>query len=193
MPTRIFKHVPNAREKAIIGFFDSFKPWQVCEQHKVNSDAKLIPLLVIDDDQCILSLMKGYLEKSGFDVHTASSGMEAVSLYRNARVRPSAVLLDVKMAHLDGPQTFRHIRQFDQHVPICFMTGDPGEYQTKDLLAFGANHLLTKPLCLAKVSQIIRQLVNPSEYGEVTSQLTPWSPANLVTSPFTYANARSCR
>lgn len=193
MPTRIFKHVTNAREEAIIGFFDSFKPWQLYGQHKVNSDSKHIPVLVIDDDQGILSVMKIYLEKSGFDVHTASSGMEAISFYRNARVRPASVLLDVKMAHLDGPQTFRHIRQFDQRVPICFMTGDPGEYQTQDLLALGASHLLTKPLCLAKVSQIIRQLVNPSDYGEVTSQLTPWSPANLVTSPFPYTNADSCR
>lgn len=163
MPTRIFKHAPNAREEAIIGFFDSFKPWQVCGHYKVNSDSKLIPILVIDDDQGILSVMKIYLEKSGFDVHTASSGMEAISLYRNARIRPAAVLLDVKMAHLDGPQTFQHIRQFDHYVPICFMTGDPGEYQTQDLLALGASHLLTKPLCLAKVSQIIRQLVNPSD------------------------------
>ncbi|HQR05299.1 MAG TPA: response regulator [Gemmatales bacterium] len=184
MSTRIFKQAPSTQDEIMIRFFDSFKPWQVNMQKKINSDSKPVPILVIDDDHAILTLMETYLQKTGFEVHTAASGLEAIGFYQRKHVRPAAVLLDVKMANLDGPQTFKRIREIDQLVPICFMTGDPGEYQTQDLLALGASNLLTKPLCLGKVAQIIRQLINPHDYGEVTSKLTSWSPANLVTSPF---------
>ncbi|MFH1355464.1 MAG: response regulator [Candidatus Omnitrophota bacterium] len=80
-------------------------------------------ILVVDDDQGIRDLIKEKLEKSQYKVITASSGQEALVVYKTNR--PDLIMLDIAMPGIDGYQTAIELRKDPklQDVPILFLTG----------------------------------------------------------------------
>jgi carbon storage regulator CsrA len=66
--------------------------------------------LLVEDDANECELLSGYLEMSGFDVDTASDGLQAM-VHLGRRDRPDFVLLDMHMPRMNGPQTVRSIRE----------------------------------------------------------------------------------
>src|SRR5215831_19005930 len=67
-------------------------------------------VLVADDDHLVRVLVQLGLERDGVDVWLASSGKEAIQLYRTHRESIAVVLLDVHMPGLDGPATLDALR-----------------------------------------------------------------------------------
>jgi len=72
-------------------------------------------LLIVDNEEADRSLMRAMLEPLGFEVQTASSGAEALSLVPQSP--PDALLLDLAMPGLDGWQTLEALRQSGQQLP----------------------------------------------------------------------------
>lgn len=67
-----------------------------------------------------------------FEVTTASSGAEALDIL--ARTQSiNAVILDIKMAKMDGLETARRIKDLNSQLPIIFCTGFPGEYSENEI------------------------------------------------------------
>ncbi len=66
-------------------------------------------LLLVDDEESIISTLKTFLELSGFEVVTAHNGVDALALI--PQHRPDLVVLDVLMPHLDGRETLRQLRK----------------------------------------------------------------------------------
>ncbi|HUP46216.1 MAG TPA: response regulator [Thermoanaerobaculia bacterium] len=86
-------------------------------------------ILVVDDDQPILILMRSILREFGFEPRVASTGAAAIEAVRQER--PDLVLLDLKMPGMSGDEViaaFREVRA--EHIPILILSGepvDPGE------------------------------------------------------------------
>ena len=119
-------------------------------------------ILVVDDEPSMRHLLQTCLQHDGFCVWTASSGEEALDHCCNHGTEIGVILLDVEMPRLDGPETLKGIKAFDPELPVCFMTGDPGDYEPSDLLARGARHVFSKPFCLEEVVRVVRRLANES-------------------------------
>ncbi len=99
-------------------------------------------ILVIDDDQRTLSLLKAFLEPEGFDVITAADGVSGMKLLRESKV--DLVLLDVMMPGLDGYQVLQSIREHNS-VPVIMVTGITDKASTIKFLELGADDYVTKP------------------------------------------------
>lgn len=78
------------------------------------------PVLVVDDDRAILSTITEILDLEGYPFSTASDGAEA--LRQIAAVRPTLVLLDMRMPVLNGWEVARTLRERGIMVPIVVMT-----------------------------------------------------------------------
>jgi len=65
-------------------------------------------VLVVDDEEPILELLKYNLEKQGFDVRTATDGQVAVDIAK--KFHPDLVLLDIMMPKVDGVEACRQLR-----------------------------------------------------------------------------------
>jgi CheY-like chemotaxis protein len=102
-------------------------------------------ILVVDDSPMVQLLLKTVLPRHGLAVCTASSGEEALRIYRSRGEAISLVLLDVEMPGLDGPHTLAALRQLNPAVRCCFMSADSGDYSTENLLALGGMAFLSKP------------------------------------------------
>jgi CheY-like chemotaxis protein len=115
-------------------------------------------ILVVDDDQMLLSLLKTVLQRQGFTVWLAATGHAAVDLYRRNQERITVVLLDVRMPGMDGPQTLAELRQINPLLACCFMSGHTGDYSADDLENLGALRCFDKPFRTQELAQELWQI-----------------------------------
>jgi two-component system alkaline phosphatase synthesis response regulator PhoP len=103
-------------------------------------------VLVVDDEESIVELLKYNLEKSGFDVRTALDGMKAVEIAR--KFTPDLVLLDIMMPKMDGVETCRLLRDTPelQKTFIIFLTARSEEYSEVAAFDIGADDYITYPI-----------------------------------------------
>lgn len=77
-------------------------------------------LMIVDDEADILTVMKTGLQRAGFSVDTFQRPLEALMQFRPGKY--DLVLLDVKMAQMDGFTLYRRMLDIDPGVKACFMT-----------------------------------------------------------------------
>ncbi len=120
-------------------------------------------ILVADDEKNIISLIKLYLTKEGFQVETAADGQQALDQAR--RVQPDLVMLDVMMPQLDGWEVVRRLRAESQ-VPVIMLTARTDDVDKIVGLELGADDYVTKPFnpreLVARVRAVLRRSQGPA-------------------------------
>ena len=110
-------------------------------------------VLICDDQKDIVNALKIYLAPEGYQLFTASTGLEAVELVRRGDIH--LVLLDIMMPGMDGITATAKIREFS-NVPIILLTAK-SETEDKVLgLNVGADDYITKPFVPVEVLARVR-------------------------------------
>ena len=118
-------------------------------------------VLVVDDEEPILELLRYNLEKQGYDVKIASDGFIGVELAK--RFHPDLVLLDIMMPKMDGVETCRLLRAIPelQNTFIVFLTARSEEYSEVAAFDVGADDYITKPIkpraLMSRISALFRR------------------------------------
>jgi two-component system alkaline phosphatase synthesis response regulator PhoP len=118
-------------------------------------------VLVVDDEEPILELLKYNLEKQGYDVRTANDGQVAVDTAK--KFLPDLVLLDIMMPRMDGVEACRQIRSIPelQNTFIVFLTARSEEYSEVAAFDVGADDYITKPIkpraLMSRISALFRR------------------------------------
>lgn len=118
-------------------------------------------VLVVDDEEPILELLKYNLEKQGYDVRTAIDGQVAVDTAR--KFHPDLVLLDIMMPKMDGVEACRQIRAIPElaNTFIVFLTARSEEYSEVAGFDVGADDYITKPIkpraLMSRISALFRR------------------------------------
>jgi len=98
-------------------------------------------ILLVDDEEAILKLLRFPLEKEGYQVVTARDGEEALETF--ARESFDLVILDLMLPHVDGMEVCRRIRA-QSIVPIIMLTAKSEEFDKVLGLEIGADDYITK-------------------------------------------------
>ena len=107
-------------------------------------------VLVIEDDEAIQAIVEDALAEGGFQIATAKTGEEAVTLLTSGPIRCRALVTDVNLAgRLDGWDVARAAREIDPHFPVVYMTG--GAADKWPVLGVPNSILLEKPFAPAQV------------------------------------------
>jgi two-component system, OmpR family, alkaline phosphatase synthesis response regulator PhoP len=103
-------------------------------------------VLVVDDDESIVELLRYNLEKNDYDVRTALDGMKALEIAK--KFTPGLVLLDIMMPVMDGVETCRQLRLMPEleKTFIIFLTARAEEYSEVAAFDVGADDYITKPI-----------------------------------------------
>jgi len=118
-------------------------------------------VLVVDDEEPILELLKYNLEKAGYKVETASDGLKAVVVAK--KFLPDLVLLDIMMPGIDGVETCRQIREIPEMEKafVIFLTARSEEYSEVAAFEVGADDYITKPIkpraLLSRINALFRR------------------------------------
>jgi DNA-binding NtrC family response regulator len=100
-------------------------------------------ILVVDDDEDLRTIVREVLKDGGFSVAEARDGLSGLKLFRTAI--PDAVLIDLKMPHMDGMETMREFRKIDPNVPVIILTGHGDIPTAVEAIKSGAYDFISKP------------------------------------------------
>lgn len=129
-------------------------------------------VLVCDDDEAILESLRIYLSSEGYNVLTASNGIEALKQVENNTIH--CIVLDIMMPKLDGLKTTLKIRE-KYNFPIILLSAKSEDFDKITGLGFGADDYVTKPFnpleLVARVKSQIRRYVNFGSIEIKESQL----------------------
>ncbi len=118
-------------------------------------------ILVVDDEEDLLELVRYNLSKEGYSVTCVGSGELAL---REARARlPDLVILDLMLPSVDGLDVCRQLKRDSQtsHIPVVMLTAKTEESDVVTGLELGADDYLTKPfsprVLLARIKAVLRR------------------------------------
>ncbi|MDT8412434.1 MAG: response regulator transcription factor [Vicingaceae bacterium] len=124
-------------------------------------------ILLVDDEQDILTFISYNLKKEGFEVLTALSGKEAIQIAR--KEKPDLIVIDVMMPEMDGIETCQELRAIDElkDTLITFLSARAEDYSQVAGFDAGADDYIAKPikprLLVSKIKAILRRKNNISE------------------------------
>ncbi len=114
-------------------------------------------VLVVDDEQSILMLLKEALTKWGYQVTCAPTGGEALEALKSGLF--DAALMDVRMPDMSGIDLLRAVKSHDDSIEVVIMTGYPTISSAVEALKDGAYDYLSKPLILDELRHLMSRLM----------------------------------
>ena len=117
-------------------------------------------ILVVEDDQTLLDVLKYNLTKEGYEVVTAIDGVQALEVARSKK--PDLIVLDVMLPKLDGLEVCRIVRR-EMIVPILMLTAKTEEIDKVVGLELGADDYMTKPFSMRELLARIRAMIRRTE------------------------------
>ncbi len=129
-------------------------------------DGSPIRVLTVDDESSLTELLSMALRYEGWEVSTASSGLQAVKMARETR--PDAIVLDMMLPDFDGLEVMRRIRAEQPDVPVIFLTARDALEDRIGGLTAGGDDYVTKPFSLEELVARLRSLLRRS--GATTSR-----------------------
>lgn len=114
-------------------------------------------ILVVDDNEHIRHILHRALTKAGFDVLTASHGMEALQIAR--AMHPDLILLDIDLPDISGLDVCRELKADPEtnSIDVLFITG--GYMREADAYDAGAVKLIRKPFSLRALIESVKELL----------------------------------
>ncbi len=136
-------------------------------------------ILVVDDEQRIIDLAQMYIEQEGYQVDSATDGLQA--LEKILADEPALIVLDLMLPSIDGLEICRRVRN-QSDVPIIMLTARSDDIDKIVGLELGADDYLTKPFnpreLVARIKAILRRSVAKPNTEAKTIEI-----ANLKISP----------
>ena len=126
-------------------------------------------ILIVEDDMDIQELLREFLKEAGYEVTSASDGIEAMDLF--AKNKYDLILLDIMLPKIDGFGVCELIRKQSQ-VPIIMLTALGGEEEQIRGLDLQVDDYITKPfsvpILIRKIAAVLRRSGQTQEEGHKT-------------------------
>ena len=134
-----------------------------------------IKILLVDDEPDILEIVEYNLKNQGYQVYTASNGVEALKTAK--KIIPNLILLDIMMPEMDGIETCEKIRTLKslENTLIAFLTARNEDYSQVAGFDEGADDYITKPIkpkvLISKIKSLLRRLKTETQTDEISIKI----------------------
>lgn len=112
-------------------------------------------ILLVDDDETLLSTFKNALEMEGYSVETATTGREALDKTKEKKFY--LLILDIKLPDIMGDEVAKTLREQNYKGNIVFITGYPDLQKSIDALDLGIYEILLKPISPEEILRVVRE------------------------------------
>ncbi len=117
-------------------------------------------ILIVDDEEAVLSMAKLILESNGYRVLTASGGIEALALYSEKRAQIDLVATDLNMPYLSGLETIAKLKKLNPNVKTIVFTGADLAQEPSMAGRLAKYSCLKKPFNIALLLNTLRQILD---------------------------------
>jgi len=120
-------------------------------------------ILVIDDEEPIRQLLKDEFEEEGYQILTASSGKEALSVLRRPE-KPDLIILDLRMQEMNGIELMDFYTRLNYRIPVIIFTAY-GVYKNDPAL-MAADAYIIKSSDITQLKDKVHELTGRLEFKE---------------------------
>ena len=162
---------PSITEEALLAVINlslAVSPYRPVQSHCPKN------ILVVDDEARMRAITQRILELNGFTVEIAPSGEVALSLLSTLKM--DAVVLDIRMAGMDGIVVLKKIRDHYPQLPVIMMTHADEDATREEAKRLGARGYLTKPVNFDELKQLLNAVV--PKINSPANTKSPTSSAN---------------
>ena len=128
-----------------------------------SADEKLVlgneSVLLVDDEQRILTVGKEICKALGYSVITVDSGKKALEVYAEKKDEINLVILDMIMPEMNGLETFLKLKKQNPHVKVLLSTGYSIDEKAQEMLKEGCKGYILKPYSVIDFSHKIREVL----------------------------------
>ena len=121
-------------------------------------------VLVMDDEDSILSVIENFLTISGYEVELAKDGSEAVELYKNAKDKDESfqiVIMDLTIqGGMGGKETIRQLKEIDPAVKAIVSSGYSNDPIMANYKEYGFNGVIAKPYKMKELSLVLHNILS---------------------------------
>lgn len=141
---------------------------------------KATQILVVDDEQDILELIRHTLNKEGYEVHVAANGQQAVE--KAKRLKPDLILMDVMMPVMDGMEACRQLKEDSDtsDIAIIFLTARSEEFAELAGFEAGADDYISKPIRSRVLLSRIRAILRRNSVSNIEEEIIKLEFEDLV-------------
>jgi CheY-like chemotaxis protein len=136
----------------------------------------MVKILVIDDDRMNCDLLQAVLTRHGYDVHSATSGLDGLNLFRQHN--PRVTILDLRMPGMDGLTVLKEIRAIDPHAPVIILGGGATELQENQARALRVTDFVRRGLSLDVLVEGVNRVVQQPARKQEPGAAAPAGPAS---------------
>lgn len=152
-----FPAVPGAEGEQSAATTSALPPSQ--EPPPLTSTGKPVVVLLVEDEAPVRMALRRMLERSGFHVLEARHGADALQVWNTALGGIDAIITDVRMPEMGGPELVRLLRRGVPHIPVVYMSG-----YSKEELRNGEDPLtafISKPFSRDQLLEAVRMVMVP--------------------------------
>ncbi len=146
-------------------------------------------VLVVDDEDVVVSLVRDALEDEGVDVEGALSGRDALACIEHHPC--DLIITDIRMPGMDGIELVSRVRERYPDVAVIFMTGYANLNSAKDAIKQGASDYIMKPFELNEIRQAVRKALDSLRQAAELSQTAKLNHLSDLNQVLFTANDRS--
>ena len=117
-------------------------------------------VLLVDDEEMILSVGQAMMNKLGYQVMIAKGGVEALDLIKQKGDELDLVILDLVMPGMNGGKTFTSIKKIRPHLPVLLSSGYSIDGEAQEIMKSGCNGFIQKPFNITELSRKIREILD---------------------------------
>jgi len=117
-------------------------------------------ILLVDDEDMVLTVGGQMLERLGYDVLKSSCGADAMALCESHRERIDLVVLDMVMPGMSGGQVFDHLREKYPGIRVLLSSGYSLEGQAREIMDRGCDGFIQKPFTIQELATRIREILD---------------------------------
>ncbi len=117
-------------------------------------------ILIVDDEKTLRQLLKTSLTKLGYEIITASDGIEALEIYQKEKDKIDLVILDLIMPKLSAKETFSKLKNINENVKVILTSGYALNESVKQLFSNGVIDFVKKPYNIPEIDSSIRKLID---------------------------------
>jgi two-component system, cell cycle sensor histidine kinase and response regulator CckA len=144
--------------------FNVYLPALVKEAERKKTSIRAVKgsetILIVDDEDAVISVCRELLETLGYKVITASSGKDAVKIYRSKKEEIDIVILDMIMPEMGGGETFELMKIINPNIRVILSSGYSLNGQAAGIMKKGCKTFIQKPFSIDELSKKVREVLD---------------------------------
>ncbi|GAG28359.1 unnamed protein product, partial [marine sediment metagenome] len=117
-------------------------------------------ILLVDDEDFMISIGSELLKKLGYETLTAGSGKHALELYTTNKEKIDMAILDMIMPDMGGGEVYDRMKELEPDVKVLLSSGYSTDGQAKEIMLRGCKGFIQKPFNMKELAQKIREILD---------------------------------